>query len=110
MRVSLIKRKTVLDFATANAGGRIPFEHWLTLINMADWGVPSDIKKTFRSADILGKSSNRVVFDIGGNNYRIICTYHFGATTVYLYVKWIGTHAAYTSICQRNEQYSINNY
>lgn len=77
---------------------------------MADWEMPSDIKKTFRSADILGKSSNRVVFDIGGNNYRIICSFLFGAETVYLYVKWIGTHTAYTSICQRNEQYSVNNY
>lgn len=110
MRVRLIKRKTVIDFAAANAGGRIPFDHWLSLINLADWEIPADIKKTFRSADLLGKSSNRVVFDIGGNNYRIICTYYFGAGTVHLFIKWIGTHAAYTRICQQNEQYSINNY
>lgn len=77
---------------------------------MADWTEPGDITETFRLADLLGNGSDRVVFDIAGNNYRMICKYHFGATRVHLYIKWIGTHAEYTQLCDDNKQYSVNSY
>ena len=65
---------------------------------------------TFGSADLLGNGSNRVVFDIGGNNYRMICKYQFLESEVRLYIKWIGTHAQYTKLCNNNNQYNINIY
>ena len=77
---------------------------------MGDWAQPGDIPKTFGSADLLGNGSDRVVFDIAGNNYRMICKYHFGVTSVHLYIKWIGTHAEYTKLCDDNKQYTVNNY
>jgi len=69
--------------------------------------VKNEIISTFNSADILGKGSNRVVFNIGGNNYRIICKYYFGDMRVHLFVKWIGTHVAYTKLCNDGKQYEI---
>ena len=60
--------------------------------------------------DILGSGSNRVVFNIGGNNYRMICRYQFGISKVHLFVKWIGTHAEYTKLCNDGKQYDINGY
>ena len=77
---------------------------------MGDWAQPGDITKTFGSADLLGEGSSRVVFNIAGNNYRMICKYHFGVTRIHLYIKWIGTHAEYTKLCDDNKQYSVNNY
>jgi len=77
---------------------------------MADWAEPGDIAESFGSADLLGRGSNRVIFDIAGNYCRVICKYHFGKTMVYLYIKWIGTHAEYTRLCDTNEQYTINSY
>ena len=77
---------------------------------MADWFDPEDITETFGSADLLGRGSDRVVFDIAGNQYRMICRYHFGATRVHLYIKWIGTHAEYTKICNEQKQYTVNSY
>lgn len=74
----------------------------------ADWEEPDDIKATFRSADLLGNGSNRIVFNIRGNSYRMICKYHFGITKVHLYIKWIGTHAEYTKLCDKNEQYIVD--
>ena len=71
---------------------------------------PDDIHKTFNSADLLGNGSDRVVFDIAGNNYRLICKYWFGHSKVHLYIKWIGTHADYTELCNRNNQYSVDHY
>lgn len=110
MRVRLIKRKSVEDFVVEHAGSRSSFRIWLMLIKLADWKDAADIKRTFGSADLLGNGSERVVFNIAGNNYRMICKYHVGETTFHLYIKWIGTHAAYTSLCRKNEQYTVNMY
>lgn len=110
MRVRLIKRKSIDDFALQNARSRSSFSRWLTSLKHADWMVPGDISATFGSADLLGGGSNRAVFDIAGNNYRMICKYHFGVTMVHLYIKWIGTHAEYTELCENNEQYTVNKY
>lgn len=110
MKVRLIKRKSIEDFALQNARSRSSFRIWLALLKRADWNEPGNIADTFGSADLLGKGSNRVVFDIAGNNYRMICKYHFGITRLHLYIKWIGTHAEYTELCDNNEQYTVNIY
>lgn len=110
MKVRLIKRKSIEDFALQNARSRSSFRIWLTLLKQADWNEPGDIADTYGSADLLGNGSNRVVFDIAGNNYRMICKYHFGITRLHLYIKWIGTHAEYTDLCDNNEQYTVNIY
>jgi mRNA interferase HigB len=110
MRVRLIKRKSIEDFALQNARSRSSFRIWLALLKRADWAEPGDIAETYGSADLLGNGSNRVVFDIAGNNYRMICKYHFGITRLHLYIKWIGTHADYTELCDNNEQYKVNIY
>ncbi|MCB0395553.1 MAG: type II toxin-antitoxin system HigB family toxin [Flavobacteriales bacterium] len=110
MRVHLIKKQSIEDYAVANVQSRQPFMIWLSVIRRADWNEPNDIKSTFGSADILGGGSERVVFDIGGNKYRMICKYHFGKTRVHLFVKWIGTHAAYTKLCDKGNQYTVGEY
>lgn len=66
-----------------NAQSKKAFEIWLAIIKRADWNTPQDIIRTFNSADILGQSSNRVVLNIGGNKYRIICQY-FGQQKAHL--------------------------
>lgn len=86
------------------------FEIWLSIIKRVDWSEPKEIIATFNSADILGKGSDRVVFNVGGNNYRLICKYHFGNTRAHLFIKWIGTHAEYTKLCNEGRQYEIDVY
>lgn len=110
MQVRLIKRRSIEDFAEQSARSRSSFRLWLTLLKQADWAAPKHILETFGSADLLGFESNRVVFDIAGNHYRMICKYHFGITRVHLYIKWVGTHAEYTKLCDDNKQYTVNNY
>lgn len=110
MKVHLIKRKSVEIFVLQNARSRSSFCLWLTLLKNADWEEPGDIVQTFGSADLLGGGSKRVVFDIGGNNYRLICKYHFGIKKIHLSIKWIGTHAEYTKICNNNKQFTVNSY
>ena len=110
MKVHLIKKQAIEDYISKNARSKASFEIWVSIIKRSDWKEPNDIISTFNSADILGNGSERVVFNIGGNNYRIICKYFFGHTNVHLFIKWIGTHAEYTQLCNEQKQYDIDNY
>ena len=108
MKVHLIKKKSIEDYIIGNAQSKGAFGIWLSIIKWVDWSEPNDIIATFNNADILGKSSERVIFNIGGNKYRIICKYHFGKNKVHLFVKWIGSHAAYNKLCNEGKQYTVN--
>jgi mRNA interferase HigB len=110
MKVHLIKRQTIEEFVLQHARSRTSFADWLEKIKRADWKEPGDIKRTFNSADLMGKGSNRVVFDIAGNNYRMICKHAFGDKQVHLFVCWIGSHAEYTTLCDKNEQFTKSIY
>ncbi len=110
MKIHLIKEKTIRNFVLRNARSKVSFEDWLSKARRSDWNSADDIKDTFNSASILGKGTYRVVFDIGGNNYRMICKYGFGETEVHLFVCWIGTHAEYDELCKQNKQYTVIDY
>lgn len=60
----------------------------------AEWARPTDIKEVFRSADIL--TNERVVFNVGGNKYRLVAAIHYRGKRIY--IRFIGTHAEYDSI------------
>ncbi len=110
MRVHLIEKQTIQDYIGGHASGISSFENWLTAIKYADWHTPADIQKTFGSAGLLGNGSNRVVFNIAGNKYRVICKYHFGSEKVHLFVCWIGSHMKYDQLCKQGDQYTISAY
>lgn len=110
MKVHLIKKQSIEEYIVNNTQSRLSFETWLAILKRADWKVPGDITTTFNTADIIGKNSNRIVFNIGGNKYRVICQYYFGKNKVHLFIKWIGTHAEYTKLCNKDKQYDINLY
>ena len=110
MKVHLIKKKSIEDFISIHARSKRPFSIWLTALKFSDWETTQDILQTFGSADILGNGTSRVVFNIGGNNFRMICKYAFGDEQVHLFVCWIGSHRDYDTLCKNNDQYKINNY
>jgi mRNA interferase HigB len=60
----------------------------------ANWQSPQDIKNQYRNASFVG--NNRVVFNIKGNDYRLIVAVAFRIGV--LYIKFIGSHAAYDGI------------
>ena len=110
MRIHLIRKDTIEQFASENTQSRGPFEEWLTKLKYADWESTYDMKFTFPSVDLLGNGSNRAVFDIGGNKYRLIGKYAFGEKQIHLFICWIGSHAEYDKICKLNQQFEINIY
>ena len=110
MRVHLVKEVTLKEYARENARFRSIVRHWLSKIKCADWRAPENILQDFSSADLLANGSGRVVFDLGGNNCRMICKYYFGRKVVHLYICWVGTHREYDEICRKGLQFTIIDY
>ena len=71
-----------------------PLKAWFEEASKASWTQPSDIKAQYRSASIL--KNRRVVFNIKGNDYRLVVAVAYRLQIVY--VKFIGTHPQYDAI------------
>ncbi len=92
MRV--IARKTLRDFWESHADCEQQLKAWYQEADNAEWKTPADIKADYPSASIL--SGNRVVFNIKGNNYRLIVKINYDHQMVW--IRFIGTHAEYDKI------------
>jgi mRNA interferase HigB len=68
--------------------------NWYEITKDADWGKFSDIKETFNSVDYV--KNDRFVFNIKGNNYRLVAMIFFDIRTVF--IRFLGTHAEYDKI------------
>ena len=90
----VIKKKTLRDFWQVHAAAELPLRAWLKDAERAQWRTMHDIKAYARSADVVG--DNRVVFNIGGNKFRLVvlCLLAKGR----LYIRFVGTHADYDQI------------
>jgi mRNA interferase HigB len=73
---------------------RSQYEAWLAVVARADWRNPADVKAAHPKASIL--KAGRVVFNIKGNDYRLIARVQYGAGV--LAIRFFGTHADYDSI------------
>ncbi|MFM6986901.1 MAG: type II toxin-antitoxin system HigB family toxin [Hydrogenophaga sp.] len=71
-----------------------PLKAWYEEATKASWMQPADIKAQYRSASVL--KNRRVVFNIKGNDYRLIVAIAYRLQVVY--VKFVGTHKEYDAI------------
>ena len=69
-------------------------QEWVSKVKRSQWKCFADIKKTFNSVDSVG--NQHYVFNIRGNNYRLVVVIQF--TPQFVYVRFIGTHAEYDKI------------
>ena len=67
---------------------------WFAEAKLAQWTCPQDVKNQYANASII--ANNRVVFNIKGNDYRLIVAIAYKMR--YVYVKFIGTHAEYDKV------------
>lgn len=90
----IIAIKNLRDFWEQHPDAKGPLEAWADEVKHSKWQSSHDIKAKYPRASILG--NKRVVFDIKGNDYRLIVSvaYRFGA----VYIKFIGTHAEYDKV------------
>ena len=73
---------------------RAAMTEWYTTASKASWSNFSELKKTFNSADLV--AGNKVIFDVGGNKYRIVGLVAFRSKRIF--VLFVGTHAQYDAI------------
>lgn len=92
MRVIAVSR--LREFWEGHPGTRKPLADWLHEAEGAQWRSPQDIKDRYASASFL--AGRRVVFNIKGNDYRLVVAVAYLQQA--LYVKFIGTHAEYDAI------------
>lgn len=91
----VIIAKTALDnFSRKHPVAAVSLNRWYDIAHQANWSEFSEIKKTFASVDAVG--NDRFVFNIKGNDYRLIAMIFFDKRTIY--IRFIGTHAEYDKI------------
>jgi len=92
MRV--IAKGTLQAFWESHQDAKGPLSAWYYEAKRSDWASPQKIKERYPTASII--DDKRVVFNIGGNKYRLVTAIHYAAKIVY--VRWVGTHAQYDDI------------
>jgi mRNA interferase HigB len=71
-----------------------PLKAWYEEAKSAAWTQPAEIKAQYRNASVL--KNRRVVFNIKGNDYRLIVAVAYRLQIVY--VKFVGTHKEYDAV------------
>jgi len=90
----IISEKPLREFWLRHPDAEQPLLTWIQVVESQEWDSPSQIRDTYRTASVV--SDNRVVFNLKGNDYRLIVWVNYGRHLVY--IKWIGTHSEYDRI------------
>ena len=105
MRV--ISRRTLREYIDSKAGRRDQkslknaLAAWFAEVQRANWKNTDDVKGNYTWASII--SSDRIVFDILTNRYRVVTAVDFEKGIVW--IKWIGTHKEYNKIDVKKVKY-----
>ena len=90
----IIARSTLIEYYTRNPDSRTALEEWFQKTKQSKWTCFADVRRTFGSADSVG--NQRYVFNVRGNNYRLVAVVKFTIQTVY--IRFVGTHPEYDKI------------
>lgn len=86
----IISKSPFREFESQNPEAKIPLINWYKEAKKSNWENLAEIKETFPHADLVGEC---VVFNIGGNKYRLITKINFKAKIIY--IRSILTHKEY---------------
>ena len=95
----IISRPVIHEFIARYPLSAGPLNEWYQKTKNNEWEKFSDIKSTWNSCDFIG--NDRYVFDIGGNNYRLIAMIFFKKKI--LYIRRILTHKEYDELNKRGQ-------
>ncbi len=90
----IVAKRTRRSFWDKEPNAEQPLRAWYAVAINANWSSPADVKATYRNSSIIG--NQRVVFNIGGNRYRLIVRFDYGIRLGF--VRFVGTHAQYDRI------------
>jgi len=96
----IIARRTLREFVDARRGYKdhpalkAAVDAWFDEVRKARWSSAADVKRSYAAASIV--SADRVVFNIKGNDYRLVVAIDFEKSIVWII--WIGSHQDYDKI------------
>jgi mRNA interferase HigB len=96
----IIARRTLREFVEGRRGYKdqtalkAALDAWFDEVRKARWSGTAEVRRSYATASIL--SADRIVFNIKGNDYRLIVAIDFEKGIVW--IKWIGTHKDYDKI------------
>ena len=103
----IIARRALREFVDRQKGRKdqaslkAALDAWFDEARKARWSNAADVKRSYAAASIV--SADRIVFNIKGNAYRLVVAVDYEKSIVW--IKWIGTHAAYDRIDVRDVSY-----
>ena len=90
----IIAKRALRAFWERHPEAEGPLLAWYREVEQEDWDTPAKVKEKYRSVSIVG--DNRAVFNIKGNDYRLVVKINYPYRMVY--VRFVGTHAEYDVI------------
>ena len=90
----IIALNTLRDFWVKHPDAMEPLSAWHAIASRVRWMSPPDIKAAYRNASFI--AGNRVVFNIKGNDYRLVVAMHSNRQIAY--IRFVGTHRQYDQI------------
>ena len=92
--MKILNKELLEKFVKKNAASTISVNRWIEQIEQLVIPNHNELKSIFPSVDYVGKS--RYVFNLGGNNYRLVAVVLFAVGT--FTVCFIGTHSEYDKV------------
>ncbi len=103
----IIARSTLVRFIARLAGRKeqravkTALDSWFQEVRKAQWKSSAGVKASYAHASVVG--ADRVVFNIKGNAYRLVVAVDYRRGIVF--IKWLGSHAAYDKIDVKTVRY-----
>jgi len=91
----IITETTIREYATKHPNAKASLLNWITQTKVNSWKNIQEVRATYPHADLVTVASGRtvVIFNISGNNHRLITALHFNRNIAYILK--ILTHAQY---------------
>jgi mRNA interferase HigB len=90
----IIAKKALREFWKRHPDAEESLLAWYREVEKEDWDTPAKVKAKYRGASIV--ADNRVVFNIKGNDYRLVVKINYPYRVVY--IRFVGTHVEYDAI------------
>lgn len=97
--MNVYNKSSLIEFYTKHSDAKVPLEVWYNEVVGKKWNTPNDLKKDY-GGNVSILKNGRVVFNIKGNDYRLIATINYIQN--WLFIKFIGSHKEYDRVDAEN--------
>lgn len=93
--MNIYNRSSVIEFYKKHGDAKTPLEVWFEEVGLKKWKSPNQLKQNY-GGNVSILKNGRVVFDVKGNDYRIVAAINY--ENGWVFIKFIGTHSEYDRI------------